>query len=115
MFSLSWCEFSWAVRKLLTALHVPFVSIDLDLPEFREKHDVPAIRAALAEVAGTPTIPQLFAGGTLIGGCMEVMKATASGELQKLLCEKEIRCELASLDPYQFLPNWVKVPQPLAA
>jgi cysteine synthase A len=115
MFALSWCEFCWAVRKLLAALDVPFVSIDLDLPEFREEHDVAGIRAALAEVAGAPTIPQIFAGGSHIGGCMDIMQAAESGELQKLLCEKGIRCDLASLDPYQFLPNWVRLPQPLAA
>jgi cysteine synthase A len=115
MFALSWCEFCWAVRKLLDALDVPFVSIDLDLPEFRARHDVAGIRAALAEAAGAPTIPQIFAGGELIGGCMDIMQAAASGELQKLLCEKGIRCDFASLDPYQFLPNWVKLPQPLAA
>jgi cysteine synthase A len=115
MFAMSWCEFCWAVRKLLDALDVPFVSIDLDLPEFRARHDVAGIRAALAEAAGAPTIPQIFAGGELIGGCMDIMQAAASGELQKLLCEKGIRCDFASLDPYQFLPNWVKLPQPLAA
>jgi cysteine synthase A len=115
MFALSWCEFCWTVRKLLTALDVPFVSIDLDLPEFRSEHDVPGVRAALAELVGAPTIPQIFAGGVHIGGCMEIMQAAARGELQKLLCEKGIRCHFATLDPYQFLPNWVKVPQPIAA
>jgi cysteine synthase A len=115
MFALSWCEFCWSVRKLLDALEVPFVSIDLDLPEFRAAHDVAGIRAALAEVSGAPTIPQIFAGGARIGGCMDVMQAAASGELQKLLAEKSIPCELGSIDPYQFLPNWVKVQQPIAA
>jgi len=115
MFALSWCEFCWAARKLLTALNVPFVSIDLDLPEFRATRDVPQIRAALAEVAGAPTIPQIFAGGAHIGGTMDIMQAAASGALQKLLCEKQIRCDFAPLDPYQFLPNWVNVPKPLAA
>lgn len=115
MFALSWCEFCWAVRKLFDALEIPFVSIDLDLPEFRSEHDVAAVRAALAEVAGAPTIPQVFAGGTHLGGCMDVMQAAASDELQKLLAEKAIPCELGSIDPYQFLPNWVKVPEPIAA
>ena len=115
MFALSWCEFCWAVRKLLTALDVPFVSIDLDRPEFRDEHDVPGIRAALAEIAGGPAIPQIFAGGARVGGCMEIMQAAASGGFQKLLCEKGIRCDFASVDPYQFLPNWVKLPEPLAA
>ena len=115
MFALSWCEFCWAARKLLAAFGVPFVSIDLDLPEFRAAHDVPQIRAALLEIAGAPTIPQIFAGGMHLGGTMDLMQGAASGELQKLLCEKQIRCDLASLDPYQFLPNWVRVPKPLAA
>ena len=115
MFAMSWCEFCWSVRKLLTALEVPFVSIDIDLPEFRNDHDVAAVRAALNELVGAPTIPQVFAGGTHIGGCMEVMQAAASGKLQKLLAEKSIPCELASIEPYQFLPNWVKLPEPLAA
>jgi hypothetical protein len=66
-------------------------------------------------VSGAPTIPQIFAGGARIGGCMDVMQAAASGELQKLLAEKSIPCGLGSIDPYQFLPNWVKVPQPIAA
>jgi cysteine synthase A len=115
MFALSWCEFCWSVRKLLHALEVPFVSIDLDLPEFRSSHDVAGVRAALADVTGAPTIPQVFAAGTHIGGCMDVMRTAASGELQKLLAEKSIPCGLGSIDPYQFLPNWVKVPQPIAA
>jgi hypothetical protein len=46
---------------------------------------------------------------------MEIMQAAASGGLQKLLCAKGIRCDFASVDPYQFLPNWVKLPEPLAA
>jgi glutaredoxin len=77
MFALSWCEFCWSIRKLLNALEVPFVSIDLDLPEFRSSHDVAGVRAALADVTGAPTIPQVFAAGTHIGGWMDVMRTAA--------------------------------------
>jgi len=115
MFAMSWCEFCWSVRKLLTALGVPLMSIDVDTPEFRAANDVPKIRAALAELAGNPTLPQVYAGGTHLGGCMEVMAAADSGELQRLLVEKGIPCSEAAIDPYQFLPSWVRPPERIAA
>ena len=115
MFAMSWCEFCWAVRKLFAALDIPFVSIDIDTTDFREANDVPKIRAALAEVAGGPTIPQIYADGTHLGGSMDIIAAADSGGLQKLLAEKGIPCGDAKLDPYGFLPNWVKQPKPLAA
>jgi cysteine synthase A len=99
------------VRKLFTALQIPFVSIDIDTTDFREANDVPKIRAALAEVAGAPTIPQIYADGTHLGGSMDIIAAANSGALQKLLAEKGIPCSDAKLDPYGFLPNWVKLPK----
>jgi cysteine synthase A len=115
MFAMSWCEFCWSVRKLLAALGAPLISIDIDTPEFREGNDVPKIRAALAELAGNPTLPQVYAGGTHLGGCMEVMAAAQSGALQKLLMEQGVPCDAAPIDPYQFLPSWVRPPEPVAA
>lgn len=112
MFGLSWCEFSWSVRKLLERLEVPFVSVDLDAPEIRKSHDVPSIRAALQEITGAATIPQLFVGGIKIGGCMEVMESAESGALQELLAERSIAC--GSKEPVsrvEFLPNWVQPPK----
>jgi cysteine synthase A len=115
LFALSWCEFCWSVRKLLNRLGTPFVSIDLDMPEFRAAHDVPSIRAALQEITGAPTIPQVFVGGKLIGGCMEVLEAAESGELQRLFAENEVECRVGgTVNRYDFLPNWVQ-PQPVAA
>ncbi len=115
MFGMSWCEFCWSVRKLLDALQIPFVSIDVDTPEFRATNDVPEIRAALAQLAGSPTLPQVYAAGMHLGGCMDVMAKAESGALQKLLSEKGIACSDATAEPSAFLPNWVKLPKPLAA
>ncbi|HUP67537.1 MAG TPA: pyridoxal-phosphate dependent enzyme [Sphingomicrobium sp.] len=115
MFAMSWCEFCWTVRKLLTAMGVPFVSIDIDTSEFRLANDVPKIRAALAETAGAPTLPQVYAGGAHLGGCMEVLDAARSGTLQQLLTESGIACNDAAVEPYDYLPNWVKPPKPVAA
>ena len=116
MFALSWCEFCWSVRKLLTRIGAPFVSIDLDLPEFRAAHDVPKIRAALQEITGAATIPQVFVGGVWIGGSMEVMEAAESGELQRLLASNSIPFDYdGEVSRYDFLPNWVQRPQSQAA
>ncbi|HEX6660684.1 MAG TPA: pyridoxal-phosphate dependent enzyme [Sphingomicrobium sp.] len=115
MFAMSWCEFCWSVRKLLAAIGAPLVSIDIDTPEFRAANDVPKIRAALAELAGNPTLPQIYAGEAHLGGCMDVMTAARSGELQRLLTGKGIPCDPAPVDPYQFLPSWVRPPEPIAA
>ena len=111
MFAMSWCEFSWSVRKLLHSLAVPFVSIDIDTPDFRASHDVAKLRAALSDIAGAPTLPQVFVGGIHVGGCMEVLTSAETGELQQLLAENSIGCRgVARVDPYAFLPNWVNSP-----
>jgi cysteine synthase A len=115
MFAMSWCEFCWSVRKLFDALRIPFVSIDIDTAEFRAAHDEPAIRAALGAIAGSPTIPQIYAGGAHLGGSMDVIAAADSGELQTLLAAKGIPCGDGPVDPYSFLPNWVKIERPIAA
>jgi cysteine synthase A len=116
MFGLSWCEFCWSVRKLLDEMKVPFVSVDLDTPDFRAGHDVPEIRAALEEVAGAPTLPQLFVDGIKLGGCMEVLTAAQQGDLQRLLMDKSVRCDCeVEVDPYQYLPNWVSIPESRAS
>jgi len=109
MFALSWCEFCWSVRKLLDRIGAPFVSIELDDPDFRAAHDVPKIRAALRELTGAATIPQIFVGGVWIGGCMELMEAAESGELYRLLSESSIPPSYeGELSRYDFLPNWIQ-------
>jgi cysteine synthase A len=116
MFALSWCEFCWSVRKLLGRLEAPFVSIDLDMPELRAAHDVPRIRAALREITGAATIPQIFIGGVWIGGCMEVLEAAESGELQRLLAQNSIPASHdGAISRFDFLPNWVRRPHPQTA
>lgn len=116
MFALSWCEFCWSVRKLLDRIGTPFVAIELDSPAFRIVHDVPKIRAALRELTGAATIPQVFIGGAWIGGCTEVMEAAESGRLYRLLSDSSISPSFdGPLSRYDFLPNWVQKVQPQPA
>lgn len=115
MFALSWCEFCWSVRKLFDRMGIPFVSIDLDAPDFRAAYNVPKIRSALQEVTGAATIPQIFIAGEWVGGSMEVLQAAESGELRRLLDQGSIPCSHEGpMSRYEFLPNWVQK-QPKAA
>lgn len=115
MFALSWCEFCWSVRKLFARLEIPFVSVDLDDPDFRAAHDVPKIRSALQEITGAATIPQIFIGGEWIGGSMEVLESAESGQLQRLLQQRSIPFNhVGKVSRYDLLPNWVRK-QPRAA
>ena len=43
------------------------------------------VRAALAERTGARTVPQVFVGGELVGGCTEVLGAWDDGQFQDLL------------------------------
>src|SRR6202023_3571645 len=73
------CGFSARTVAILQSLDVPFAAVDI-LPD-------PRIRQELSAISNWPTIPQLFAGGELIGGCDIVTEMYESGELaQALLC-----------------------------
>ncbi|MDX6476750.1 MAG: monothiol glutaredoxin [Gaiellaceae bacterium] len=48
----------------------------------------PAIRQALTEISGWPTIPQVFVKGELVGGADIVEELEQSGELEQTLRER---------------------------
>jgi cysteine synthase A len=109
MFALEWCEFCWSIRRLLAAAGIPFHAVDLDSVAFTSTHDSDAVRAALKAKAGAPTIPQIFLGGELIGGCTDAMQAFASGDLQRRLDALGVpHGGQRDLDPWSFLPAWAK-------
>jgi monothiol glutaredoxin len=67
------CGFSARTVAVLQALDVPFAAVDV-LPD-------PRIRQELTALSDWPTIPQLFVGGELLGGCDIVTEMYESGEL----------------------------------
>jgi monothiol glutaredoxin len=67
------CGFSARTVAALQALEAPFAAVDI-LPD-------PRIRQELSAISDWPTIPQLFVGGELIGGCDIVTEMYESGEL----------------------------------
>ena len=75
------CGFSARTSACLNALGVKYAALDI-LPD-------PRIREELSQLSGWPTIPQLFVGGELVGGCDIVTEMYETGELaQKLGVEQ---------------------------
>src|SRR6202035_5674623 len=71
------CGFSARTVAMLQSLEAPFAAVDI-LPD-------PRIRQELSAISGWPTIPQLFVGGELVGGCHIVTEMFESGELSEAL------------------------------
>jgi monothiol glutaredoxin len=71
------CGFSARMSQILNASGVEYAAMDI-LPD-------PRIREQLSELSGWPTIPQLFVGGELVGGCDIVTEMFESGELAETL------------------------------
>jgi cysteine synthase len=108
MFALEWCEFCWAARKLFARLGIPFKSVDIDAVAF-QPHDIGnRIRRVLKERTGTPTIPQIWLGGTHVGGAMDLFEAMRSGRMQRLLSHAGVAYDQdARVDPQELLPKWL--------
>src|SRR2546421_630587 len=71
------CGFSARTVAALQACQAPFAAVDV-LPD-------PRIREELSAISQWPTIPQLFIGGELVGGCDIVTEMYESGELAEAL------------------------------
>ena len=71
------CGFSARVVAMLDAMGTDYAAMDI-LPD-------PRIRQELSGLSGWPTIPQLFVGGELVGGCDIVTEMFESGELAETL------------------------------
>lgn len=115
MFALEWCEFCWSVRKFFARLGIDYRSVDLDAVALQDGDLGGRVRAALGARTGIRTIPQVFVGGELIGGCTETFDAYNSGALQKLLEKSGVDYDgAAQFDPYGLFPAWLQARQPLA-
>jgi monothiol glutaredoxin len=71
------CGFSARAIGILKELGVPFHTVDvLSNPEKW---------SAVKEVSDWPTIPQIYVGGTFIGGGDQLMELHAKGELKEMV------------------------------
>ena len=107
MFALEWCEFCWSARKLFAAMGVSYESVDLDSVAYQDGDRGNKIRAVLAERTGSPTIPQIFVNGELVGGCTELFDYQKSGAFSDALGRMGIEHTPFDADPYSLLPKWL--------
>jgi len=108
MFALEWCEFCWSLRRLFAAYGVPFRSVDLDSAAYQAGERGGRIRAALSARTGMQTIPQVFVGGELVGGCTDVIDAVRAGSFQARLRDLGVAIGATNdEDPGAFLPGWM--------
>ena len=68
LYALEWCEFCWSVRRMFQDAGIEYLSVDLDGAAYRADNRGGRIRAALREITGSPTIPQIFVNGEHLGG-----------------------------------------------
>jgi cysteine synthase A len=107
LFALEWCEFCWSVRKLFARLGIGYRSVDLDSVAYQADDRGGKIRAVLAARTGARTIPQIFIGGTHVGGANDLFDAWRSGAAQALLAKSGVAYDAsADFDPYSLLPKW---------
>ena len=72
------CGFCHAAKRLLDNKGVEYQEFDVMLkPSLKQE--------MLARSAGRRTVPQIFIGGSGLGGCDELHQLEASGELNTLL------------------------------
>lgn len=74
------CGFSNQVVQILNHLGVEYGARDILVD--------PRIREVLSGWSDWPTIPQLFVGGKLVGGCDIVTEMFQDGELSEMLAAK---------------------------
>ena len=108
LFALEYCEFCWSVRKLLDACGIDYRIVEVDSAELQQDGRGDAVHAALIERIGSTTLPQLFVGGELVGGCTEVLGEYQAGELQARLSRHGVAFRADAVgDPARFFPAWL--------
>ncbi len=108
LFALEWCEFCWSVRKLFTQLGISYRSVDLDSVTYQDGDLGGKIRAVLAARTGATTIPQIYIGGTPVGGATDLFEAWRNGTARELLARAGVAFADSDLDPYSLLPQWLQ-------
>jgi cysteine synthase A len=108
VFALEWCEFCWSARKLLKLVDVPYRAVELDSVAYQKDMLGRRIRNALTERTAIETIPQIFIGGELVGGCTDLFDGWRSGSVQALLDRSGVEYSRdKQVDPYTLLPGWL--------
>ncbi|MBL4743515.1 MAG: hypothetical protein JKX87_02590 [Cycloclasticus sp.] len=108
MFALEWCEFCWAVVKVLDEYEVPYRIINLDSGDYVEGNRGREMRLALNEKTTWITLPQIYINSEFVGGCIDIFDECKDGKLQAHLKASDINFNSSvSTDALTFLPSWL--------
>jgi glutaredoxin 3 len=80
VFSKTHCPYCKKAKEAIGQLTPQFSIIELDVVK-----DGPEQQAALLEITGQKTVPNIFVDGKHIGGCDKTLELIASGDFQKLI------------------------------
>ncbi|HPK32927.1 glutaredoxin 3 [Ottowia sp.] len=78
MYTTAWCPYCIRAKQLLKAKGVA------EIEEIRVDEQ-PAERGRMMEITGRRTVPQIFIGGTHVGGCDDLVALDRRGGLDPLL------------------------------
>ena len=81
VFSKSYCPFCDRAKAALEGKGIAFQVEELD----KLGAEGAEIQAALAEMTGQRTVPNVFVKGKHLGGCDDVLASLGSGKFQELL------------------------------
>jgi cysteine synthase len=108
LFALEWCEFCWSVRKMFAEYEIPYRALDLDSVAYQKDNKGGNIRKVIEQRTGLKTIPQIYVGGTHVGGASETFDTIKDGSFQKMLEDNNVAWNKdVDTDPYSFLPGWL--------
>jgi glutaredoxin 3 len=77
LYVTGWCPYCARARSLLTDKGVAYCEIDVEA--------VPGAYAEMVGRSGRHTVPQIFIGGSHVGGCDDLLELEADGRLDTLL------------------------------
>ena len=83
VFSKTYCPHCKRAKEAISALPQKFGVMELDVEAQGAE-----IQAALLDMTGQKTVPNIFVNNTHVGGCDKTLAAIASGEFNKLLSSK---------------------------
>ncbi|KAL4225826.1 thioredoxin reductase [Mactra antiquata] len=80
VFSKTTCPFCTQVKDLFKTINVDYHALELD-----KEGNGSAIQAALKEVTGQNTVPNVFINGKHLGGCSDTLKAHSENKLLSMI------------------------------
>jgi len=77
IYTTAWCPYCIRAKQLLSHKGVAFEEIAVDRQ--------PELRAEMSRKAGRTSVPQIWIGGSHVGGCDELYALERAGKLDALL------------------------------